>query len=186
MERSSGERRRQSRTRKRIACGVVVDGRRHSGIVLDVSDRGLFVQTSARPRPGTEVDVVLNIPSRKESVTILTVVARQKLVPPQLLTVAQGGIGLQLREDPPVAYHDLLEEMGLSVRPIPSRKKPAAERVSTNSAKVQLRRFRVSVESTDGSESNTFLVTSGSEEGAREKVLADIGEGWKVIEVEAG
>ena len=93
----SMERRPEKRTRKRIACEIVeAAGTRSSGIVLDVSPRGLFVHTNAHPVPGTQVDVLLKLPGMDEPVTMRTKVARLVLVPPQLTAVAHGGIGLRI------------------------------------------------------------------------------------------
>ena len=45
------DKRREPRMKKRIACALWIKGVRQHGIVLDVSSKGLFVQTSAKPQP---------------------------------------------------------------------------------------------------------------------------------------
>ena len=98
------------RLKKRISCALTRGDRHHSGIVLDISSSGLFVQTNAKPRPGEEVGVELSVPGRKQSVSLRARVARAKLVPPQLLTIAQGGLGLHI-DTPPAEYLTLVEQL---------------------------------------------------------------------------
>ncbi len=94
------DRRRAKRMKKRLGCSLQIDGRHHSGVVLDVSATGLFVQTNAKPDPGTPVSFEISIPGSPRPLFFQAVVARQKIVPPQLLTVAQGGLGLLIQNAP--------------------------------------------------------------------------------------
>ena len=41
------ERRRAERVKTRLTCVLIIGDRRHPGIVLDISETGLFIQTSA-------------------------------------------------------------------------------------------------------------------------------------------
>lgn len=95
--------RREPRMKKRIACALWIKGVRQHGIVLDLSSKGLFVQTSAKPSPGESIRIELTLPGQKQATTLMATVARVRMVPPALLTVAQGGIGLML-QNPPEEY----------------------------------------------------------------------------------
>ena len=70
---------------------------------MDVSSTGLFVQTSAKPKPGDDVRIELTLPGQPRPTLLHATVVRVRMVPPQLLAVAQGGIGLQL-QNPPEEY----------------------------------------------------------------------------------
>ena len=94
------DRRHEPRLKKRIACALWIKGVRQHGIVLDVSSRGLFVQTSAKPAPGESVRIELTLPGEPRATTLMATVARVRMVPPALLSVAQGGIGLTLLSPP--------------------------------------------------------------------------------------
>ena len=83
--------------KKRIACALWIKGVRQHGIVLDLSSKGLFVQTSAKPTPGDSVRIELTLPGQPRPTTLMATVARVRMVPPALLSVAQGGIGLLLQ-----------------------------------------------------------------------------------------
>lgn len=62
------EKRRFPRTKHRLGCEFEVLGVRYSGIVTDVSARGLFVQSSAIPKSGTELELLLRSPDHGEIV----------------------------------------------------------------------------------------------------------------------
>ena len=97
------DKRREPRMKKRIACALWIKGVRQYGIVLDLSSRGLFVQTSAKPAPGDTVRIEMTLPGQPRTTTLMATVARVRMVPSALLTVAQGGIGLTL-QSPPEEY----------------------------------------------------------------------------------
>ena len=97
------DKRREPRMKKRIACALWIKGVRQHGIVLDLSSKGLFVQTSAKPAPGESIRIELTLPGQTRPTSLMATVARVRMVPPALLTVAQGGIGLTL-ENPPEEY----------------------------------------------------------------------------------
>ena len=97
------DKRREPRLKKRIACALWIKGVRQHGIVLDVSSKGLFVQTSAKPAPGESLRIELTLPGETRVTTLMATVARVRMVPSALLTVAQGGIGLLL-QNPPEEY----------------------------------------------------------------------------------
>jgi len=95
--------RREPRLKKRIACALTIKGIRHHGIVMDLSSKGLFVQTSAKPKPGEEVRIELTLPGQEKPTLLHATVARVRMVPPALLAVAQGGVGFKLH-NPPAEY----------------------------------------------------------------------------------
>jgi hypothetical protein len=103
MAETRGNQRREPRMKKRIACALWINGVRQHGIVLDLSSKGLFVQTSAKPAPGENVRIELVLPGQNKPTTLMATVARVRTVPPALLAVAQGGIGLKL-QNPPEEY----------------------------------------------------------------------------------
>ncbi|HEY8156407.1 MAG TPA: PilZ domain-containing protein [Myxococcota bacterium] len=97
------DKRREPRIKKRIGCAIWIKGVRQHGIVLDLSSKGLFVQTGAKPAPGESIRIELTLPGQTRPTTLMATVARVRTVPPALLSVAQGGIGLVL-QNPPEEY----------------------------------------------------------------------------------
>ena len=179
------EEKRNPRTKKRMTCGLSIEGRHYSGFVLDISPGGLYVQTSARPAPGTPVEVELGLPTRKQPLQMRAKVARQKLVPPELLSVAQGGIGLQL-DDPPEVFTEYCASVA---QPEPDAETPAKSGDVPEAAADQTTpaegggslRYRVRVSHMSGPRSRTITVSCETLEEAKQKALAEVGEGWKVL-----
>lgn len=104
------DRRREKRVRRRLSCELRLEGRRCSGVILNLTSRGLFVQTRARAPLGTEAEVQLRTYGREEPIVLRAVVARAFLVPPDLVRVAGGGMGLRIRSAPD-AYRGFLESI---------------------------------------------------------------------------
>ena len=150
-----------NRVRMRLSCEVSVGERRHSGLVLNVSPGGLFVQTHAKPTSGDAVRVGLHVPGCAEAMTLDATVVWKRVVPASLIRVAQGGVGLRLL-NPPEGYYQFL---AAAARFPESRGRPAS--------------FKVRV--SRGQRSRIVSVAAASETRAREIALESAGAGWKVI-----
>ena len=194
-------RRRHARTKKRISCALLSGGRRYSGVVIDCSPQGLFVQTSAKLAPGTIVEVELGVSTREEPLLMQARVARQKLVPPELRSVAQGGLGLQI-DLPPQAYLEFYAELTRTELPtgakVETPSEPSKHATSTKPTKLEkLRRlhkvappatsklrYRVRLAQIAGSRSRTIDVQCSTLNEAETAALETVGDGWKVIKIE--
>ncbi len=98
------------RFRKRIPCAFNAGGRSSSGLVLNVSRSGLFLQTSMPEDSGTVVDLELNPLEREKPIALTARVVWRRAVPAQLRTIVNGGIGMQIiRADE--AYYGLLSAL---------------------------------------------------------------------------
>ena len=98
--------RRSDRIKRRVTCELLVDGRRYRGIVLDLSETGVFVQTEATPTPGAPLRLRFHA-ADGTAFEVEASVARRQVAPPQLATVVRGGLGLRVKTPPP-AYFELL------------------------------------------------------------------------------
>lgn len=194
------------RTKYRVPCTLTIDGRRHKAFVLDFSSTGLFIQTSAKAEPGQRLDLELMLRGKK--LWMHVEVARRKRVPPQLLTVAHGGVGVRILSAPEEFYQLLTENRGpntggeagfratggRSAKPgspaqggptggsaapggtRPVGAKPAAPRTGPE--------FRVRLKQCDGARTRTLRIQAADEAAARLASIEEVGEGWKVLEVE--
>lgn len=99
----------EQRYKKRMSCKLRLGQRDHSGIVLDVSRQGLFVQTTVSAQVGDKVEVVLSRPEQGAAITLVAGVRWLRRVPTQLRSVVQAGIGLQISHAE-AGYYDLLAE----------------------------------------------------------------------------
>jgi hypothetical protein len=190
-----------------MPCRVLAEGRQHNGIVLDFSASGLFIQTSARLSPGARVEIDLGLPDGTAHLQIEVV--RRKQVPPQLLTVAHGGLGVRILTAPEAYYRflqevqerDRLEQAATGSAPQGSpadrRTGSPADRKTTPAAAPPAKpaskpadpppnspRFRVRVSQISGARSRIVAVSARSAEEASRAALAELGDGWKVLQVE--
>jgi hypothetical protein len=175
------ENKRARRIRYRMACEIQADGRTQRAIVLDFSRTGLFVQTSARLAPGTSVEVLIQVDAGSQPIRVRARVARQKAVPSNLTSVAQGGVGLQVLEAPPSYYAALEQHAGEASGPIPPPTPVPAAR-----SRVNEERYRVRVKQTDGPRSRILDIRAESLERARARALAEVGKGWEIVEASSG
>ena len=98
------------RHKRRITCELRYEGRKASGIVLDLSASGLFVQTSARPEPGSVLQLILEARGDAAALDLRVRVARQRRTEPRLAALVPPGLGLQIL-DAPGGYFDLIEAL---------------------------------------------------------------------------
>jgi len=197
------------RKKRRMPCSVVFEGRKHSGLVLDVSPGGLFIQTSAKVQPGDRLDLQLSIPGETHMVHMQVEVARKVVVPPRLLAVAHGGIGVRILHAPE-AYYTFMETLGIgsdpgqfkanAVKTLHSDKGSKAAVVSPDSKSEEAPaepapvpeaepepepNYQVRIKQTKGSRSRVLKVAADSKDDAEWKALAEAGDGWQVLDVKA-
>lgn len=179
-------RKRSSDRRKwRLPCELRAAGSRYAGLVLDVSGSGLFIQTGAMTQPGQRLEVSLSLPNGAEAELVVRV-ARKRVVPAQLLTIAQGGVGVQILQASE-AYRSYLLELGLEFSPLAwghagEEASAAAGGPEAGSAGVQ--RFRVRISQVSGPRSRRMELEAADAEAASAAALEAAGEGWKVLDVE--
>ncbi len=94
----------ETRFRKRVPCRLWVGEGSYSGVVLNLSRQGMFVQTGAGMGNGDPIDLKL----RGEIYLRAQVVWRRR-VHPALRSSAEGGVGLRIL-GAPEGYYQLLAE----------------------------------------------------------------------------
>ena len=45
------------RKRRQMPCTLTLDGRNHGGLILDLSPGGLYIQSSAKIKPGDQLEI---------------------------------------------------------------------------------------------------------------------------------
>ena len=103
-----------------MSCKLRVGQQDHSGIVLDLSRQGLFVQTSAAAHVGEKVEVVLSRPEKGTAIKLVAGVRWLRRVPTQLRSVTPPGIGLQISHAEE-GYYALLAEALQGAVPVKGR-----------------------------------------------------------------
>jgi hypothetical protein len=164
------EKRRQTRQNRRLSCELRIAGKRHSGIVRDVSEIGIYVQTRVRAAAGDEIELVFPAEGERAELRVDAHVIRIDRLSAHFATAGAGGLGLEVVQ-PPRGLVPLLVEAGFpSGLPAPA-------------ADVALRIFRVKLVALAGGRTQTIRVNAPGKEGARSRALARAGKGWKVGEV---
>ena len=156
------------------------------------------------------VDIDLSLPD--DNARMQVEVVRRKQVPAQLLTVAQGGIGVRIISAPEAFYrflHELQEkereaerqggQQGEAVaaraaappKPAPPSRPLSAPRPAAppppkppTPPEPPKPRFRVRVCQTQGARSRVIDVAATSADAASRQVLAELGEDWKLLNVD--
>lgn len=105
------EQRRFERLKMRLSCKLHFDGRVASGMVIDLSARGLFVRMGGgvKPPAGLVFRLVLTGADCGD-LELMARIARTKIVRRELVLVAAGGVGLELLSAPE-AYYELLKPL---------------------------------------------------------------------------
>jgi hypothetical protein len=92
------EKRRKPRVPRRLSCELWIAGKRQTGIVRDVSELGIYVQTRAKAVPGEAIELVFAASKGQPEVRVRTRVARLDRIAAHFATQNAGGLGLQLVE----------------------------------------------------------------------------------------
>jgi hypothetical protein len=193
--------RRALRTRKRLACTIECGDGRSTGLILDVSATGLFVQTGAKLDPGATVILEFEPPGSAETVRLSARVTRRKIVPVRLQSVAQAGVGVAV-EDASEAYFSMIAAFQDVGGPAPAKSQPAAAsrrpKLRTESFRPKTarpapspeekkpalrrlrKRFKVEVHEIGGKGARIVEVEALNVAAAGRRALEEIGEGWTV------
>ena len=84
------------RYRKRLPCRLEVPNGAYSGMVLNLSRGGLFVQTSAAASPGEAVHLDLSL-GDADAIALDARVVWRRIVAPHLRSVSTGGMGVHIQ-----------------------------------------------------------------------------------------
>lgn len=90
------ENRQRHRFRRQIACEVAAGDSHVPGVVLDVSESGLFVETQARPTPNSIIRLFMVATGDQPRICIEAGVARAHPLQAGIEVVAAAGIGLEV------------------------------------------------------------------------------------------
>ncbi len=182
----------ETRIKKRLPCTLDVETRRHNGMVLNLSARGLFVQTSLPAEPGTLLGLQVRDPERGEAIPLQAAVVWRRRVSPRMTGTNQSGMGLRLIERS-TAWHTLMQGLldeefaagraGGDAPGAPSLEPTAPQRAEPAAA---ASRFVVRLAQAGGPRSRRVVVECANETAAAEEALRVAGAGWTVLETLRG
>ena len=171
----------EPRFRHRIPCSLSIGGRQHSALVLNVSNGGLFVRTTAVARRGDAVEIDLPLERNPAPVGLRAQVVWHRVAHSAARLVADGGLGLRLTE-PPQEYRAFLGGLAGTEAPASGASGPI-ESAAPEPPAAAGEGFEVRMKQRGGPRSRCMRVAANDEADAREAGLASAGEGWEVLEV---
>ena len=194
------------RKRRQMPCTLTLDGRNHGGLILDVSPGGLYIQSSAKMKPGDQIEMQMTIPGIEGRHQLQVEVVRKVIVPARLLKVARGGVGVRII-NAPEAYYQFMDDLGVTadsgtskIEQLENRraKSAAASLVAEADPEPKAEpepeaeaerpalqpQFRVRIKQSQGPRSRTVSVEADSKDDARSQALHAAGAGWIVLGVE--
>lgn len=166
------------RLAKRMPCSVAAGHQRHGGLVLNLSQGGLFVQTSAATPAGEAIQVSLSPPDGGESIPVQARVVWRRVVPQQLRTSARGGLGLRIEQADERYFQRLADWMRVEM-PRPQ----AAPESSRLARPDESPDFFVRVRAGETRRSRRLGIVARDREEAERTALDAVGPDWRVIEV---
>jgi hypothetical protein len=156
------------RFKKRVPCRLQIPDGAFSGMVLNVSRGGLFVQTSATASPGESVHIELGVDASGPLGVDACVVWR-RVVGAQFRTVSTGGFGARIQYAPDAWFGFLSGLAGSEVGPA------SAERPGGSGVYHVRLRFA-------GSQRTRIVVVEGTDErAARARAREIAGAQWVVM-----
>lgn len=166
----------EPRFKRRLPCQLRARSSAFSGMVLNLSRGGLFIQTTAAVTPGDGVRVELRLGSPAVPVPVEGEVVWRRIVAPHLRTVVAGGFGMRIRSaaEP---YFQYLNQVMRGEAPPPKAPAPAAAPARPLDA------WRVRLQHRAGPRSRILDVTAEGEDDARRRALQTAGGDWEVLEV---
>ncbi len=188
------------RKRRQMPCTLTLDGRNHGGLVLDVSPGGLYIQSSAKIKPGDQFEIQMTIAGVEGRVRIQVEVVRKVVVPARLLKIARGGVGVRI-VNAPEAYYQFMDDLGVTadagtskIEQLENRRAESAAAPPVAEADPESKteaeqpapqsQFRARIKQSHGPRSRTVSVEADSDDDARRQALHAAGAGWIVLGVE--
>ncbi len=175
----------EPRFRKRIPCHLELAGGRYSGMVLNLSRQGLFVQTTAAAQPGQPIALNLNL--NGEAMPLRAAVRWKRIVAPHLRTVETGGIGLRIHRAPE-SYYQFLSGVadGPGTGPLIEIVTETRTESETRPAEVHAAplTYKVWVKETTSPRSRVVRVQAADENTAKQRALTKVGSDWYVLQID--
>ncbi len=169
------------RIRKRVPCDVRFRESHRSGMVLNLSKSGLFVQTTLGAKPGEPVELFLNAPNSPVAIPVRAEVVWNRVVNPTFRSVVQGGFGARIS----AASDDYYELIGASAGPVRPDRVIAARTSSAAPSARELETpaesYRVRVKLEGKPRSRFVTVSAASAQDAEKRALERLGKGWTIL-----
>jgi len=177
------EQRKSARIPCRFPCEIVGAHAKASGVVLDVSEGGLSVQTEVAFETGDSLQLRLQPPGCAE-IGVEGMVWHARRVRQRQSGEVRSVLGLMLSEAP--------DEYGKLVSKAPPREdradsdSRAGARRRTHESPTELRAFHIRLKHRSGPRTRVLSLSAQSETEARTLALRELADEWELLEIRAG
>jgi hypothetical protein len=177
------------RYKKRIPCAFKDDMGNHIGMVLNVSQRGLFVSSRVTPQVGSRVVLHLSPGSGPLSTELAARVVWKRKVHRSAQIMGEGGIGLEI-EGPNEGYDLLMRDLAAAMSP-QSAASATATATTPKEGGVEepidcgstMPSFRVRLALEGSPRTRSLQIFAADRQTACAEALDGLGEGWQVLDV---
>lgn len=166
----------ETRVKKRIHCTLEHESRHGSGLILNLSPSGIFVQTTQPAEPGTRVAIDFIDPEHSRPIELETAVVWRRRISPHMTGLNQSGMGLRLIDAPP-EYRALVAK---SAQPPLIDKAPREERPTGVGP---LYDYVVRLGRSGGPRTRHIKICAPDMCTARSEALQRAGKDWDVVEI---
>ena len=181
----------EQRVRKRLPCTLSSEARSHNGMILNLSERGLFVQTSLPAKPGTLLNLDVLDPQRGDAIPLEATVVWRRRVTARMTGVTQSGMGLRLVSQPSEWQQMMCGLLGNESDPTSVLATGASSPSATNDPEAAIDErppppalaFDVRLAKPGSPRSRRIVVESGDEAAARAEARRVAGNGWTILEI---
>jgi hypothetical protein len=171
------EKRLKPRIAHRLVCKVAAAGTRAPGVICDVSDVGLFVETRVSPSLNSIVRLLFPETEDQPEFSIEAGVARTCIAPSQAQTALPSGIGLEVIP-PRNAFERWIVHPARPLRPASNLTlSPLGSEPRTG-----MTRYRVRLIRQDRPGTQILTLRCESEAAARAKALSRLAGVWRIAE----
>lgn len=171
------------RFEKRLPCRVKLGASQYSGLIMNLSRSGLFVETGAGAGPGELVDVAVQAPTASPDIVVTSRVVWKRLVPPQLRNTLEGGLGVQIQYAPD-SYYSLLAAVERLHTQVPRSLGARGAGEATPEAGRPALRFRIRLQEIGSLRTRTLELAAESENAARRRALDFAGADWTITGID--
>lgn len=162
------------RYKKRIPCEFNVGERHHIGVVLNVSQGGLFISSRVAPSIGSRVELDLEPDAKDDAIPVRARVVWKKKVHRSLNKMGEGGIGLVIEESSPAYERWVVLISGAAVS---AAKVEATEPIARDFC------FQVRLALVGTPRTRSLTVKAPEEESARVRAVETCGVDWSILEI---
>jgi hypothetical protein len=174
----------EPRVKKRLPCTLGHADRQQSGLILNLSQGGLFVQTNMPAQPGSLIDIGFRDPAGEADIDLHGAVIWRRRVSSRMMGRTESGMGVRLLGGT-AAYAELLTSFLERAEPelIRDAPKAAPEVVNTVEQAREDSEYIVRLALEGSPRTKRLAIISQSPGSARVEALERAGEGWSILDL---